>query len=158
MAASTTKGGDLYVGASIALLLSRVGCPAAVPLRRRFKEVSGHGELWALHRLGAVARGGEQRALEVFNESVQYYADLQKQGEIESFEVGLLEPHGGDLQGFVLLRGDSERLARLRRDREFQRRITRAALVVDKAGVVGALLVVGLTEGMADYQQEVGQL
>jgi hypothetical protein len=107
---------------------------------------------------GEVARGRERRALEVFNESVQYYADLQKQGEIESFEVGLLEPHGGDLQGFVLLRGDSERLARLRGDREFQRRTTRASLVVDKIGVVGALLGDALTEGMADYQQEIGQL
>jgi hypothetical protein len=107
---------------------------------------------------GEVARGRERRALEVFNESVQYYADLQKQGEIESFEVGLLEPHGGDLQGFVLLRGDSERLARLRRDREFQRRTTRASLVVDKIGVVGVLLGDALTEGMADYQQEIGQL
>ena len=107
---------------------------------------------------GEVVRGRERRALEVFNESVQYYADLQNQGEIESFEVVLLEPHGGDLQGFVLLRGDSERLARLRVDREFQRRVSRAALVIDKAGVVGALLGDRLTEGMADYQQEIGQL
>ncbi len=39
-----------------------------------------------------------------------------------TFLVGERLIHGGDLQGFVLLRGDSERLARLRGDREFHAR------------------------------------
>jgi len=36
------------------------------------------------------------------------------EGEIESFEMVLLEPHGGELGGFILLRGDQDKLARIR--------------------------------------------
>src|SRR5260370_17431854 len=52
---------------------------------------------------GPVVRGREQRALEVFNQAMQYYSELQQKKEIESFEVTLLEQHGGDLPGFILI-------------------------------------------------------
>lgn len=107
---------------------------------------------------GAVVRGREQRALEVFNEALQYYADLQRKKEIESFEVVLLEQHGGDLNGFVLIRGEEDRLAKLRTDQEFQRRIIRAQLIVDDVGVVAGLIGNGITRGMADYMAEVEKL
>jgi hypothetical protein len=107
---------------------------------------------------GPVVRGREQRALEVFNEAMQYYATLQQKKEIESFEVTLLEQHGGDLAGFIMIKGETERLARLRTDQEFQRRLLRAQLCIDKIGVVGALIGGGITKVMADYQEEVAQL
>ena len=44
---------------------------------------------------GAAKNGRERVALEVFNEAVQYYGGLQQQGQIESMQVVLLEPHGG---------------------------------------------------------------
>jgi hypothetical protein len=50
-------------------------------------------------------------ALALFQEAMQYYAQLQHQGEIDSFEPVQLESHGGDLQGFLLLRGDTDKLA-----------------------------------------------
>jgi hypothetical protein len=49
---------------------------------------------------GAPITGREAKGLEVFNESVQYWGKLQQDGKIESFEVVLLTPHGGDLEGF----------------------------------------------------------
>jgi|SRR4029077_11461121 len=107
---------------------------------------------------GPVVRGRERQALEVFNEAVQYYSDLQKNKEIESSEVVLLEQHGGDLNGFILLRGDPERLARLRNDHEFQKRTIRAALYVDNIGVVGAQIGAGVTRVMTDYQEEVSKI
>ena len=107
---------------------------------------------------GAVPPGREQKALQVFNELVQYYTRLQQQGEVESFEPVLLEPHGGDLGGFVLLRGDAERLARLRTSEEFLRLVTRAGLVVGDLGVVGAFIGEGLTRQIASYQQEAADL
>ena len=107
---------------------------------------------------GPVVRGRERQALEVFNEALQYYSDLQKRKEIESSEVVLLEQHGGDLNGFILLRGDQERLARLRNDPDFQKRTIRAALFVDNIGVVGALIGAGVTRVMTDYQEEVSKI
>src|SRR5687768_10965464 len=89
---------------------------------------------------GAPIHGREAKGLEVLSESLAYYARLQQEGVIESFETAILEPHGGDLQGFVLLRGSEERLAQLRVDDEFLRLTTRASLIVDGLGVIGAAL------------------
>ncbi len=61
---------------------------------------------------GQVVRGREKRAVEVFNESVEYWGGLQGDGKIEGFEVVLLAPHGGDLAGFALLRGSAEQIGR----------------------------------------------
>jgi hypothetical protein len=103
---------------------------------------------------GQVVRGREERALEVFNETVEYYASLQQEGRIESFEVALLEPHGGDLAGFMLLRGSASELNALREDDEFNRRLVRADLVVDGLGAVPAAIGAGLERQMAQYREE----
>jgi hypothetical protein len=87
---------------------------------------------------GQVVRGREQLALQVFQEVVEYYGRLQGEGRIESFEAFLLEPHGGDLNGFFIIRGDASTLASLRSDPEFQRVTVRAGSVVDRLGVVTA--------------------
>ena len=107
---------------------------------------------------GAPVRGREAKGLEVFNEALAYYGRLQQEGEIESFEPVLLEPHGGDLEGFVLLRGDEERLAQLRVDDEFVRLSTRAGLIIEGLGVVGAALGDGLQDSIATYQQAISEL
>lgn len=84
--------------------------------------------------------GREEKSLGVFNETVEYYGKLQQDGRIESFEVALLEPHGGDLAGFILLRGDRDKLAALRGDDEFRRLLTRAGLIIQSLGAVDAIL------------------
>lgn len=107
---------------------------------------------------GAPVRGREAKGLEVFNEALAYYGRLQQDGAIESFEPVLLEPHGGDLEGFVLLRGAEERLAQLRLDDEFVRLSTRAGLIIEGLGVVGAALGDGLQDAIATYQQAISEL
>jgi hypothetical protein len=107
---------------------------------------------------GAPVRGREAKGLEVFNEALAYYGRLQQEGAIESFEPVLLEPHGGDLEGFVLLRGDEGRLAQLRVDDEFVRLSTRAGLIIEGLGVVGASLGDGLQDSIATYQQAISEL
>ncbi len=89
---------------------------------------------------GSPRPGREVAAGTVFGEAVAYWTGLQRSGEIERFETVLLEAHGGDLGGFFLLRGDAERLGRLRMAPEFQRVITRAGAVVDRLGIIPALL------------------
>ena len=107
---------------------------------------------------GQVVRGREKRALQVFNESVEYWGGLQGDGKIEDFEVVLLTPHGGDLQGFALLRGSEDQISALRADEEFQRRIARADLIIDSQGVVDAAIGEGIARGMAQYQGEIEDL
>ena len=107
---------------------------------------------------GPPVRGRERKSLDVFNETVQWYGELQQAGRIESFEVVLLEPHGGDLGGFVLVRGSQEQIAALRADEEFERLTTRASLIVDNVGVVGAYINEGLGRGMGIYEAQLDEL
>ena len=107
---------------------------------------------------GQVVRGREKRALDVFNESVEYWGGLQGDGKIESFEVVLLTPHGGDLAGFVLLRGSGEQINALRIDEEFERRITRADQIVESQGVVDAALGEGLGRALGIFGSEIEDL
>jgi hypothetical protein len=107
---------------------------------------------------GNAVRGRERKALEVFGEAIAYYTKLAEQGQIDGFEPVFLEPHGGDLAGFFLLRGDSEQLAKLRIDAEFMRLNARAGLIVDGFGVVGASIGAGIDEQMGYYQAAIGDL
>lgn len=107
---------------------------------------------------GQVVRGREQRALEVFNESVEYWAGLQSDGKIEDFEIVLLAPHGGDLQGYAILRGSAEQLNALRDDDEFGRRNTRADQIVEGLGVIDAALGEGIGRAMNIYTEEIQAL
>jgi hypothetical protein len=107
---------------------------------------------------GNPVRGRETKSIQVFNEAVQFWTGLQQSGRIESFEVGLLEPHGGDLNGFSLLRGSNEQLGQLRASEDFQRMTVRAALIVENLGIVGVAIGPRLMEQMAVYQQQLSEL
>jgi len=107
---------------------------------------------------GSVVRGREQKALQVFNEAIEYYTRLQQQGMIESFEPVALEPHGGDLQGFLLVRGDREKLNALRSSEEFLRLNNRNVQVVDNFGVVTAFIGEELQRQFADFQTQASEL
>ncbi|HEY6396570.1 MAG TPA: hypothetical protein VIX82_03845 [Solirubrobacteraceae bacterium] len=87
---------------------------------------------------GAVVRGREKQALQVFQESIEYYGKLQQDARFERFDVLFLGPHGGDLNGFVVLYGERKALADIRFSDEFERLIARAAAIIDSLGVVPA--------------------
>jgi hypothetical protein len=107
---------------------------------------------------GAPVLGREAKGLEIFNESLAYYGRLQQEGVIEGVETAILEPHGGELAGFILLRGNEDKLAQLRVDDEFVRMSTRASLIVEGLGVVGASLGDGLEQAITTYQQAISEL
>jgi hypothetical protein len=107
---------------------------------------------------GLPVRGRERQATKVFNEVFEYYSRLQQGGEIESFEGVLLEPHGGDLGGFFLLRGDQDKLDRVRGSEEFERLTARGQLVVDNLGIVGGLLGERLMRQVTLFDQQVAEL
>src|SRR4051794_41905428 len=84
-------------------------------------------------------RGREAKSLEGFNESIQYWGRLQEEGKIESFEVALLEPHGGDLGGVGMLPGVKEPPAALRIVAELLRMSTPPPPHVQKGRPAGAV-------------------
>jgi len=106
---------------------------------------------------GAPVRGREKKGLDVFNEAVQWYGQVQQDGRIESFEVALLEPHGGDLEGFFVVRGEQEELNRIRTGDEFQRLAVKAQVLVQAFGVVGAVTGERLNKHMAWFAEAAKQ-
>jgi hypothetical protein len=107
---------------------------------------------------GAAVRGRETKSLQVFQEALAYYARLQQQGEIQSFEPIALEPHGGDLAGFLLVKGDADKLARLRASDEFIALNVRAQLIVDNFGVAGAFVGEDLQRLFADFGKQAAEI
>lgn len=104
---------------------------------------------------GRAARARERQAIEWFDNARQFCAEMQRQGGIEGFEVVTLQPHGGDLAGFFLIRGSREQLDRLRDHETFRRLTTRAPLVYDNVGVVPAYVGEGLAGQHELYRSQV---
>lgn len=107
---------------------------------------------------GPPVRGREEKGLEVFNEALSYYGSKQESGAVESFEVVLISPHGGDLGGFILVRGSDEQMNALRLEDDFQRLNTRAGQVVERFGVVDAAVGEGVAQALAFYQEAIADL
>ena len=107
---------------------------------------------------GLPVRGRERQAVKVFTEALQYYGRLQQQGEIESFETVFLESHGGDLNGFTLVRGDPDKLASIRTSDEFLRLSLRADHITERFGVVGAVLGERVATLMGVFDEQVEDL
>jgi hypothetical protein len=104
---------------------------------------------------GAPARGREKVALDVFNESLQYWGRLQQDGRIERFDVAMLAPSGGSFGGFILARGTAHQLDALRRDAEFQEILNRVQMIVDNVLVNDAYVDEGLAQLVGVYEKVV---
>jgi hypothetical protein len=104
---------------------------------------------------GQPVRGREERAVEVFNEFVDMFGRMQSDGRIEGMEVALLDPHGGDLGGFFMVRGSEAQCAALQGDEEFRRAAIDASLIAENFGIVPAVVGEGVGREMAMYNEAV---
>ena len=107
---------------------------------------------------GRPVRGREEKAIESFNDVVGLFGRMQNDGRIEKFDVVFLDPHGGDLGGCFLLHCTTDQLHAVRDDKDFQREITRADLLVDGMGVVDGYTGDGIAEQMELYTEALGQV
>jgi len=104
---------------------------------------------------GQPVRGREERAVEVFGEFVGMFGRMQGDGRIEGMDVTLLDPHGGDLNGFFMVHGSEEQCSALSMDEEFRRACIDATLIVENFGVVPAATGEAVGEEMAWYSEAV---
>ena len=103
-------------------------------------------------------RGREQASQRVFGEAIEYWGRLQEAGDIESFDVVLLDAHGGDLGGFFLIRGEGDKLARVRASDEMLRLMVRANQIVDGLGAVSGTIGDGVARQMGMFLEAAGDL
>ena len=100
--------------------------------------------------------GREQQAMELFQKVVEFYGKLQADGRIESFEPVILAAHGGDLNGFFLLKGEAGKLAELREDDAFVQIVIEAGYCLDGFGVVPGYIGEGLTDVISRWSKVLG--
>ena len=87
-----------------------------------------------------VVAGREQQDMQLWQKSMEFYGGLQSSGRIESFEPVLLSAHGGDLNGFIMLRGDAEKLTGVREDSVFIDFAVEAEYCLDGFGIVSGYI------------------
>ena len=80
--------------------------------------------------------GREKVSAAHFDEFMSYLGGLQQNGTIQGFDVIFLDAHGGDLNGFFLIRGESAKLDSLVSTTAWITHITRASLHLEGSGVI----------------------
>lgn len=80
--------------------------------------------------------GRENTSGDHFQEFVAYLQELVGKGAIEDFDIMFLDPHGGDMNGFFLIRGEPSKLDALIASDQWTVHMTRAALHLQGSGAV----------------------
>jgi hypothetical protein len=101
--------------------------------------------------------GRESLSAQHFKDFSEYLAAQKSQGAIDSFEAVLLEPTGGNLNGFFLIRGASDQLNKLTASPEWSQHITRAILHLDQPIVTRGVNGSALMEQMGMWMKTIPQ-
>ena len=99
--------------------------------------------------------GREQISAQHFQEYIAYLAGLQANGAIDSFEAVMLGPHGGDMNGFILIRGDKDQLNELQASAEYLDHITRGELHLEGSGAIRGVTGEGVMEWMSRWASHI---
>jgi hypothetical protein len=94
-------------------------------------------------------RGRERVSAQHFEEFVNYLAGLQRQRAIQAFDIVFLDAHGGDMNGFFLIKAESAKLDALLSTVEWITHMTRAAQHLEGSGAVRGVTGDQVTERMA---------
>ena len=90
-----------------------------------------------------------------FGEFVGYVTKLQAEKHIDSFEPVLMRPHGGDLNGFFLIRGDAGKLATLRQSDHWKDWEAWGGYHMQGFGVIECALADGVGDFMARFAKQI---
>jgi hypothetical protein len=99
--------------------------------------------------------GREGKAVELFNSFLAFMGKQQQQNVIESFEPVFLQGHGGDLNGFVLIRGDKLKLATLRTTNEWLDLYTQISINTENFGVIDGWVGEGVKAQLNRYMNAI---
>jgi hypothetical protein len=82
--------------------------------------------------------GRETAAMELFATTMSFYEKQKASGKLESYEPVFLERHGGDMNGFFILRGTHAQIDALVGNDEFREIVMRADHCLMGLGVIQA--------------------
>jgi hypothetical protein len=101
--------------------------------------------------------GREQESATHFQEFSQYLGEQQQQGKISSFTPVFLNPHGGDLNGFFLIHGESSSLDAIMSSDAWMQHMMRAALHLEGSGAVRGVAGDEVGSRMAQWKELTGR-
>jgi hypothetical protein len=87
---------------------------------------------------GAPIPGRESVAPLVLDYAVQYLRSLEQGGTVDAVKVAAVEPPGGPIGGFVVVKGERETLSKLRVDDDFVSMLVGVQLVHGHVAVAAA--------------------
>lgn len=111
---------------------------------------ANHGILIGWNR---VIPGKDAEAMALFGEALQFWGRHQQAGAIESFEPVFLTPHGGDLNGFFLIRGEAAKLNQLMASDDYLLLESKASYMLEGHGVIGVVFGDEINRRMGIFQQ-----
>ena len=82
--------------------------------------------------------GREKVSAELFGKFLGYLADQQKKGTITSFTPVSILPHGGDMNGFVLVQGENAKLSKLQTEETWNEFVLQGQVTLGGMGVLPA--------------------
>jgi hypothetical protein len=95
--------------------------------------------------------GHEQAAMKGFGDYINYLTGLQRENRIEGFEPVFLRPHGGDLNGFILVRGDAATLNAVRATDGWKDWETWGGYHLDGFGSIDCMVGSSIADGVARW-------
>ena len=93
-----------------------------------------------------------------FQEFSEFLGTQQRSGAIDSFEVVILEPYGGTLNGFFLIRGEPAKLGQLTASDEWTRHQIRSLLHLEGAATLRGFSGPQVAERMTTWGNELQKL
>jgi hypothetical protein len=106
---------------------------------------------------GEAVRGREERALEVFNETIGLCGRMQQDGRIEKFDVVLFQPNG-ELNGYIVIHGSAEQIAAVKESEDFRRSLFAGSLIVDNLKMADGYTNEGIAREMEYYQDAISRV
>ncbi len=100
--------------------------------------------------------GREQQALQLFQRAMEFWGKLQAEGRIESFEPVLLSSHGGDLNGFVMVKGEAGKLSEIHEDDTFIDLTIEANYCISGYGVIDGYIGDDLADRFSRWSKLLG--
>jgi hypothetical protein len=92
--------------------------------------------------------GREDFAIGLLHEATQFFTKLQGAREIGSFDVVMLHPYGGDLNGFFLVRGAAEQIDALSRHEGYHSIVGKAMFCLDGFRTIPTLSGAGISTAL----------
>ncbi len=86
-----------------------------------------------------------------FEEFVGYMEGMKADGTIESYDIVFLNNHGGDLNGFFLIRGEHTNLGKMMSSDEWEHHMTRAGMHLEGSGAIRGVTGEMVMQRMAQW-------